>query len=279
MKRLQILKQQLSNNTIDLIKPQVKLISISSLTPSTIKLLTINAPNLNSLTDSLINELNIALEFLDSDHSTKVIVITGTGKSFAAGVDIKNFSTQTYQQRYLKTSIDALVSLHYTIKKPMIAAVNGYCFGGGLELALMCDLIYCADTASLSFPEIKLGLFPGAGGTQKLVRLLGYQKACEYILTGKVIDLQVAVSSGLINGIVKPEELIKHAENVAREMAQFSMLALVAAKTAMKNALEVGMRQGLVTEKYLFDPLFNTTDTKHGIQAFINKKKPEFIDN
>jgi enoyl-CoA hydratase/carnithine racemase len=281
MNRLYLLRSQINKNNCVNKVDQYETIKISdSKLNSKVKIITIDQPqNLNALTDSLISDLNKALIKLNSDPSTKVVIITGSGKAFVSGANIKDFPNFNYQNRILYTSLEQLTEMYYSFKKPLIAAVNGYCFGGGLELALNCDMIFSSDKAAFGFPEIKLGLFPGAAGSQKLVKIFGYLKASEYILSGKNIPLEEAHNKGLINAIYKHEELMSKVEDIADEIGKKGIVSLVAAKQAMKYSLEVGLRQGILAEKFIFDPLFNTEDTKIGVKAFINKKNPEFIDN
>lgn len=246
-----------------------------------IKIVQINLPkSLNALSTQLISELSCALNRLNDDVNTKVIILTGVGKAFVSGANIKEFKNTSYQDRISRLpSLEKLTNLYYQIKKPIIAAVNGYCFGGGLELALCCDMIFASDKAVLGFPEIKLGLFPGAGGSQKLVKYFGYLKAYEYIMTGKNIPLEDAKQRGLINDIYTSEDLLNKVEKTANTLCGYGLISLINAKQAMQNSLEVGLRQGIMTEKYLFEPLFCTEDKDIGVTAFINKKKPEFKDN
>ncbi len=168
--------------------------------------------------------------------------------------------------------------LHYEIKKPIIAAVNGLCLGGGLELALCCDTIIASEKATLGLPEIKLGLIPGAGGTQKLPDFLGTNLAMKYILTGKNIPLEVAHRYGLVNHIVKHEELEKFSIDLAQAMCNMSLTTLIAGKKAIKTRAENTLQSGIRFEKQIFIDLFNNEDKNIGVKAFLNKKKPEFKD-
>jgi len=284
MKRLSLIKSQLCSNNhcgANCNKYETLVESDSKLSKS-IKIITLNQPqNLNALTDRMIGEISCVLSRYNYDPSVKVVIITGTGKSFVSGANIKGFETQTHQSRIKGGDyyLERLTSLYYSFKKPLLAAVNGFCFGGGLELALNCDMIFASEKAILGFPEIKLGLFPGAGGTQKLVKIMGYLKASEYILTGKNIPLQEAREKGLLNEIFKHDELLSKVEEQAFTISKMGMISLLSAKQSMQNSLETGLQHGLKVEKYLFDPLFNTQDKNVGVSAFVGKKKPEFTDN
>ena len=275
MKRIKLLYDQLgqsktSNNEYKLLK-----VNPSQLNPQ-IKIVVIDNPKtLNSLSKELTNEIINCLNNLNNDENTKVIIITGSGKSFVSGVDISSFKTENYSDLLKKNNsiTEKLTNVYYTINKPMIAAVNGYCFGGGLELALCCDMIYCSDKSTLGFPEIKLALIPGMAGTQKLSRIFGILKANEFILSGKNIDLQEAHSRGLINDIIKHENLLSHTEKIAEEICKYDITALVSAKKAIKHSLESGLYNGIEYEKSLFFPLFDSKETKNAIDKFLNKNK------
>lgn len=276
MHRLELLKNQLCfNNKTSERKYKFLKVSTSSIN-SQIRIIEINdPPTLNCLSNNLINELLDCLCFFNNDKDTKIIILTGSGKSFISGADITSFKNESYKD-YLKndSNIFDKISIFYSaINKPFIAAVNGYCLGGGLEIALCCDLIYCSEKATLGFPEIKLGLFPGGAGSQKLPKLLGIIKANEYILTGKNIDLKEAKDRGLINDIIKHEELLSHVENIANDMCKYDITALISAKKAIKYSLESGLSMGTLYEKTLFLPLFDNDETKKDIDKFLNKSK------
>lgn len=275
MNRLRLIRNQLHNSEFKLIN-----VSASKLNDK-VKLVTINSPkNLNSLSDELALELVRVFELLNDDSSTKVIILTGTGKAFIAGADIRNLEHRTYQTNITKNQIlHKLQEIYYSTKKPIIAAINGVCFGGGLEMALSCDILIASEKAQLGLPEIKLGLFPGLGGTQKLSKIFGYNKTCEYILTGKNIPLDEAFRLGLINSVVKHEELLPKAEELANQIAQHSLVTLISAKQAIQFSQESNLRQGLWFEKAVFDSVFAFEDSKIGTKAFLAKTKPEFKDN
>lgn len=279
MKRIILIKEQIKPKSLS--NQSYKYIRIESAEMnSKIKIVTIDSPkNLNALSEDLINELSSALNNLNYDPNTKVIIVTGSGKSFISGADIRGFTEHNYVTKSTRiNSLDKIVKLHYQIKKPIIAAVNGYCFGGGLEFALHCDIILASEKATIGFPEIKLGLFPGAGGTQKIVRLMGYHKSIEYILTGKNIPLKEALQAGVLNSIVNHDSLLSEALTIANSISEKGLLSLVNAKKALQMALETGLSQGFEIEKEYFNSLFSTEDKNIGIRSFIEKKRPEFID-
>lgn len=275
MKRIKLLNDQLkqsktSNNEYKLLK-----VNPSQLNPQ-IKIVVLDNPKtLNSLTKELSDEIINCLNNLNNDDNTKVIILTGSGKSFVSGADISSFKALNYSDSLKKNNsvTERISNIYYSINKPMIAAVNGYCFGGGLELALCCDMIYCSDKSTLGFPEIKLGLIPGIAGTQKLSRIFGILKANEFILSGKNIDLQEAHSRGLINDIIKHENLLAHTEKIAEEICKYDITALISAKKAIKHSLESGLYNGIEYERSLFYPLYDSKETQNSIDRFLNKNK------
>lgn len=276
MNRVNLIRNQMLN------KPNLSLIEIStSKVNEKVKILTMNSQsNLNALSEQMSIELLKAFDYLMNDDSTKVVIITGKGKAFIAGADIKHLSTLTYEKKLKQTeTLHKLNELFYSNRKPVIAAINGFCFGGGLEMALNCDIILSSDKAAFGFPEIKLGLFPGLGGTQKFTKLAGYNKACEYIFTGKNIPLDECVKFGVVNQVYKPEELMQKSEEMASQIANNSLMALINSKIAIQMANEVGLKHGLIIEKAIFDSQFNFNDTKEGVTAFIDKRKANFKDN
>ena len=245
-----------------------------------VKIITLNnQKSLNALSKNFLKLIYDTFVKLDADKETKVIILTGINKAFAAGADIKNMSKMGFSDVATNDwDFLPIELISYQINKPIIAALNGFTFGGGLELALACDIIYASDKATIAFPELKLGLLPGAGGTQRLTRLMGYHKAMEYILTTKNIPLTEAKAFGVINDIVKHEELMNTAIKTALDMCKFSLMSIVNSKKSMKMALETSLYGGLKAEKYLFQALFNTGDKQEGIKAFMEKRKPEVKD-
>lgn len=274
MKRINLIKNQLTSGKEELVTVE------SSKGDKSIKLVKLNNPKqLNVLRKELLTELYEKLVRLDTDDETKVIILTGNGKAFAAGANLKKFKDADYPYM-AKNDWDLLPieNIYYHINKPIIAAVNGLALGGGFELALSCDIILASDKATLSFPELKVGLFPGAGGTQRLTRLMGYHKATEYILTTKEIKLEEAKNYGVINDIIPHEKLLDYAHTLAESICKFSLMAIIAAKKSMKMSMETSLFTGLKTEKYIFQGIFNTEDKKIGIDSFMNKKQPNFKD-
>ncbi|ORY87658.1 ClpP/crotonase [Protomyces lactucae-debilis] len=241
-----------------------------------VALITLNRPKqLNALFSPLFKELNACLAKTQDDAAVGAIVITGSEKSFAAGADIKEMSIKTYQE---VASQDFLASWgHLTsIRKPILAAVNGFALGGGCELAMMCDIVYAGDKATFGQPEIKLGVIPGAGGTQRLLRAAGKSNAMEIILTGRNFSAQEALSWGLVSKIFKPEELVDETVKTAAKIAGFGRLSVQQGKEAINAAAELSLKEGLIYERRLFHGLFATEDQKEGMNAFLEKRKPTF---
>lgn len=273
MKRIEIIKNQLSSI------PK-KLISISSAIPEnkSIKLVRLDSPPMNVLGKDLVTQLYNALISLNEDEETKVIILTGSPKVFAAGADIKHFSKQTYADIIKEDYLNLFEDIYYKLNKPIIAAINGYAFGGGFELALCCDIIIASDKAQMGFPELKLGLFPGAGGTQRIAKLVGYNKAAEYVFTANNIDINELKQLGVVNKVVPSEKVLETAVEMAQSIARFSMVSVNQAKKALRLSLETNLFAGLKNEKYLFHSIFNSEDKKIGVQAFMNKKEAKFVD-
>lgn len=241
-----------------------------------VALITLNRPEaLNALNAHLISELNHALDELESDRGIGCVVLTGSAKAFAAGADIKEMVGLTYPQIYL----DDLFSDSDRVanrRKPIIAAVSGFALGGGCELALMCDFILAADNARFGQPEIKLGVLPGMGGTQRLTRAVGKAKAMEMCLTGRMIDAVEAERSGLVARIVPQEQLLEEALKVAQAIATKSLPAAMAVKESINRAFEVSLSEGVRFERRVFHAAFASEDQKEGMAAFIEKREPDF---
>jgi len=276
MRRINLIKNQLSNK----LHSYTSYTSVESVDNNPgIKIVTFDNPPLNALGLESSSALYEILSKLDADQETRVIIITGKGRAFVAGADIKAMSQLNYSEMSkIQSFLFNVEKISYHITKPLIAAVNGFTFGGGFELALCCDLIVASDKASFAFPELKLGLFPGAGGTQRISKIIGPVKAMEYILTCKDIPLSELKSLGVINDIVPHDQLINKCVQLAENISKFSLTSVSAAKKAIKISQETGLYAGLRTEKYLFDGLFNTEDKQIGLNAFINKKSPIFKD-
>lgn len=239
-------------------------------------LVTLNRPEvLNALNKDLIDELSEALSTFDKDKDIGCIVLTGSEKAFAAGADIKAMADNEYVDTYL-TDFLANWDDVTRVRKPVIAAVAGFALGGGCELAMMCDFIIAADSARFGQPEIKLGVMPGAGGTQRLTRFVGKSKAMELCLTGRMMDAEEAERSGLVSRIVKAEDLVEDAVATAGKIAEFSMPIVMMTKESVNRSYEVSLSEGVRFERRLFQSMFATTDQKEGMKAFIEKRKPAF---
>ncbi|HEX8540988.1 MAG TPA: enoyl-CoA hydratase [Pseudomonas sp.] len=239
-------------------------------------LITLNRPSaLNALNTQLINELNHALDALDSDRNIGCIVLTGSAKAFAAGADIKEMADLVYPQIYLD-DLFAQSDRVANRRTPMIAAVAGFALGGGCELALMCDFILAADNARFGQPEIKLGVLPGMGGTQRLTRAVGKAKAMEMCLTGRLIDAEEAERAGLVARIVPAEQLLDEALKVARSIAEKSLPIAMMVKESVNRAFEVSLAEGIRFERRVFHAAFATEDQTEGMAAFIEKREPQF---
>ena len=230
---------------------------------------------LNALCDHLMGELGEQLLAFDADPAIGAIVITGSEKAFAAGADIKEMQVRTYPAVLVEDFIAEWETI-LRIKKPVIAAVAGFALGGGCELAMMCDLIVCADTAKFGQPEINLGVMPGAGGTQRFTRAVGKSKAMDMCLTGRMMDAAEAERSNLVSRIFPAPSLVEDAIALATKIAGQSRVASLVTKRAVNAAFETTLTQGVATERALFLSLFGTADQKEGMAAFVEKRKPRF---
>ncbi|WP_203071501.1 enoyl-CoA hydratase [Falsiroseomonas ponticola] len=246
-------------------------------TQGRVGVITLNRPQaLNALCDQLMTELGEALRAFDADPAVGAIVITGSQKAFAAGADIKEMKDRTYPGVYFDDFIGKRWETVLTIQKPVIAAVAGFALGGGCELAMMCDLILAADNAKFGQPEINLGIIPGAGGTQRLVRSIGKSKAMEMVLTGRMMDAQEAERANLVCRIVPVADLVAEAVKIGEKIASLSAPSVAMAKEAVNVAYETTLREGVRFERRLFLSLFSTEDQKEGMAAFAEKRKPSF---
>jgi len=240
-------------------------------------LVTLNRPKaLNALNDALMNELGDALAKFDADDGIGAIVITGSDKAFAAGADIGAMKDRGYMDVYKGEYITRNWERIKSIRKPLIAAVAGYALGGGCELAMMCDILIAADTAKFGQPEIKLGIIPGAGGTQRLTRAVGKAKAMDLVLTGRMMDAAEAERAGLVSRVLPADKLIDEALAAAERIAEFSLPSVMMAKEAVNRAYEAPLAEGILFERRLFHALFATEDQKEGMAAFVEKRKPKF---
>ncbi|MFZ4286842.1 enoyl-CoA hydratase [Variovorax sp. HJSM1_2] len=240
-------------------------------------IVTLNRPKqLNALNDQLMNELGQALRAFDADPAIGCIILTGSEKAFAAGADISAMAQYSFADVYKNDYITKNWETIRSIRKPVIAAVSGFALGGGCELAMMCDFIIAADNAKFGQPEIKLGVIPGAGGTQRLPRAVGKSKAMDMALTGRMMDAVEAERSGLVSRVVPLDKLLDEALGAALQISDFSQLAVMAAKESVNRAFESGLSDGVMFERRLFHGLFATADQKEGMDAFVNKRKAVF---
>ena len=239
-------------------------------------LIRLNRPQaLNALSAALIEDLNVALAGFEADPAIGAVVLTGSEKAFAAGADIKEMQDKSFADAFLGDFISRWENVTRT-RKPIIAAVAGFALGGGCELAMMCDFIIAADTAKFGQPEIKLGVIPGAGGTQRLTRFVGKSKAMEMVLTGRMMDAAEAERAGLVSRIVPAASLIEDALKTAATIAALSAPALYAAKESVNRAYETTLAEGVRFERRLFHALFATHDQKEGMHAFAEKRPADF---
>jgi enoyl-CoA hydratase len=240
-------------------------------------LICLNRPKqLNALNDQLMDELGHALKGFDANGDIGCMVITGNDKAFAAGADITAMAKLSFAEAYKGDFITRNWETIRTIRKPVIAAVNGFALGGGCELAMMCDFIIASDTAKFGQPEIKLGIIPGAGGTQRLPRAVGKAKAMDLALTGRMMDAAEAERAGLVSRVVASDKLLDEALAAALMICSYSQVATMAAKESVNRSFEGTLADGITFERRLFHALFATDDQKEGMDAFVGKRKPEF---
>lgn len=236
----------------------------------------LNRPQaLNALNSRLMTELVDALETFQANPEIRCILIHGNEKAFAAGADIKEMADQGAIDMYAKDFI-SLWDAVYRIKKPIVAAVSGYCLGGGCELAMICDTIVASETARFGQPEISIGVLPGAGGTQRLTRAVGKAVAMDMVLTGRMLTAQEAKTAGLVARVVPPEAYLEEAQKMATDIAAKSPVALQLAKEAVLHAFENTLAGGIHLERRLFYMAFASEDQKEGMKAFMEKRKPDF---
>jgi enoyl-CoA hydratase len=245
-------------------------------THGSVGLIRLNRPKaLNALNSGLIQELNAALVTFENDPAIGALVLTGSDKAFAAGADIKELQSLTYMDAYLSDSIRSWERLSF-FRKPAIAAVAGFALGGGCELAMMCDFILAAENAKFGQPEVKLGILPGAGGTQRLARFVGKAKAMEMCLTGRMMDAQEAERSGLVSRIIPAEQLVEEALRTAATIASMSLPIAMQIKDCINSAYESTLTEGVKFERRNFHAAFATHDQKEGMAAFIEKRQANF---
>src|SRR5438093_1987429 len=245
--------------------------------PRQTALITLNRPKqLNALNDALMNELGAALLAFDADERIGCIVITGSERAFAAGADIGAMATWSYMDVYNSDYITRNWETIRRVRKPVIAAVAGFALGGGCELAMMCDFIIAADTAKFGQPEIKLGVIPGAGGTQRLPRAVSTAKAMDMVLTARMMDAAEAERAGLVSRVAPADKLLDQALSAAAVLCTMSGPSVMMAKECVNRAYESGLSDGVSYERRLFHSLFATEDQKEGMDAFVNKRKADF---
>ena len=240
-------------------------------------IITLNRPKqLNALNSELMVEMGTALKIFDTDPHIGCIILTGNEKAFAAGADIGAMATYSYADVYKSDYITRDWETLRSIRKPIIAAVSGFALGGGCEVAMMCDIIIAADNARFGQPEIKLGIIPGAGGTQRLPRAIGKAKAMDLALTGRMMDAQEAERAGLVSRVVPLDKLMDEALSAALSICDYSQMAVMSAKESINRAFESSLSDGVMFERRMFHALFATEDQKEGMDAFVNKRKPVF---
>ena len=244
-----------------------------------VALVTLNRPKaLNALCYALFEDLNAALSDLDKDPEVKAIVLTGSTKAFAAGADIKEMQNRDWPDTYMTDMLtwwDQITKL----KTPLIGAVNGYALGGGSELAMMCDILIAGEDAKFGQPEVNLGVIPGMGGTQRMVRAIGKSRAMELCLTGDMMDANEAAARGLVSRVVPVDTLVDEAIAIGNKIAKKSAPSIAMAKECCNQAEELGLSQGLLYERRVFQALFGTNDQKEGMTAFVEKRKPSWTNN
>ncbi len=242
--------------------------------------LTINHPPANTLTARMLDELEAAFGALAKDDTVKAVIVTGAGRFFIAGADIRALAAIASAQEGERMALraQAIGDEIEAFEKPVIAAINGACLGGGLELAMCCHVRLAAEGARLGQPEINLGMMPGMGGTQRLPRLIGRSRATELILTGDTISAQEAKALGLVSQVIPPDDLLRQAQGLARKIASKGQAAVRAALRAIREGAELNVRQALALEARLFGSLCETEDRKEGLAAFLEKRQPRFKD-
>lgn len=239
-------------------------------------IITLNRPKaLNALNTQLIAEMNQALDHFEADSNIAAIILTGSEKAFAAGADIREMKDKTFEQVKAENFLSDWDHIN-SITKPIIAAVSGFALGGGCEFALACDTIIASDTAKFGLPESGLGIIPGGGGTQRLVRALGKAKAFDVMMTGRMLSADEALAAGLVARVVPQANLMAEALGLAEKIASLSLPVVKALKQAVKAADELPLSQGLKTERELIHSLFALEDQKEGMAAFLEKRKPDF---
>ncbi len=243
-----------------------------------VALITLNRPKaLNALNSQVMKDISAALDELEHDDQVGAVVLTGSERAFAAGADIKEMQPKSYMDMFLVDQFAGWERLT-AFRKPIIAAVAGFALGGGCELAMMCDILIAADTAKFGQPEIKLGIIPGLGGSQRLTRAVGKAKAMDLVLTGRNMDAEEAERAGLVSRVVPAAELISTALETADTIAGLSLPSVMVAKEAVNRAFETTLSEGLRFERRVFQSLFATEDQKEGMTAFVEKRAANFTN-
>lgn len=251
--------------------------TIKTETRGAVCLITLNRPQaLNALNNQLMSELSQALDVAEGDRAIRCIVITGSEKAFAAGADIKEMQPKSFMDAFGEDFITTHHERVARCRKPVIAAVAGFALGGGCELAMMCDFIIAGDNAKFGQPEIKLGVMPGIGGTQRLTRFIGKSKAMEMCLTGRMMDAAEAERSGLVSRVVPVAELVGEALKAADTIAEMSLPISMMTKESINRAYETTLAEGVRFERRLFHSMFATADQKEGMAAFVEKRRAKF---
>jgi enoyl-CoA hydratase len=246
-------------------------------TRENVGLITLNRPDaLNALSQELVGEIGQALDVFEADDEIGTIVLTGSEKAFAAGADIKEMQAKSWPETFLDDFITDGWERIAQCRKPVIAAVAGFALGGGCEIALMCDFILAAETAQFGQPEIKIGVWPGAGGSQRLTRIIGKSKSMDMCLTGRMMGAEEAERAGLVSRIVPADELVEEAVKTAQQIASMSRSAAMMVKDVVNRAYETTLSEGVRYERRMFQASFAMPDQREGMAAFVEKRKPTF---
>jgi enoyl-CoA hydratase/carnithine racemase len=252
--------------------------TISLVTQGAVATVKLNRPDaLNALNSTMVRELVRALDALEADDSVRCVVLTGSDKVFCAGADLKEMAKLSAAEVSSADHLRAVWERAWKFRKPLVAALSGYALGGGLELAMCCDIIVASEGTKLGQPEINIGIIPGGGGTQRLTRAVGKYKAMEMLLTGGTISADEAKAHGLVNRVVPAGKYLEEANKLASEIASKAPLAVRSAKEAIAASQEKGLSLGLELERTLFYELFGSEDKKEGVGAFLEKRKPNFV--
>ena len=244
-----------------------------------VAVVTLNRPDaLNALNIQVMGEVTSACAELDRDPEVGCIVLTGSPKAFAAGADIKEMAPRSFQEMYAADWFGGWQALS-EVRPPLVAAVSGYALGGGCELAMMCDAIYAADSARFGQPEVKLGVMPGMGGSQRLTRLIGKAKAMEMCLTGRQMDAREAEQAGLVARIFPVDQLLEETLKAAQIIAEKSLPSVMMTKECVNRVFETSLSEGVRFERRVFHSIFATADQTEGMQAFVEKRAPQFQNN